>query len=203
MPRTGWAGLTVARILRPRGRKGEVAAQILTDFTERLTTLGEAWLWDAAHPARPPSRIAIRHCWLHKGQAIFHFEGLDSIGDAERLVGLEVQIPLDHRMPLPAGRYYVSDLIGCEVWERGGGTVRNECRGIPLLRDCALTKLGVVFDVQSVGEEAPGVPLLLVETPQGEILIPLAEEICACIDIAARRIEFVLPDGLKEINARE
>ena len=85
---------------------------------------------------------------------------------------------------LPAGKYYVTDLIGCDVWQ-------------------AEARLGAVRDVQFTGEEAPGTPLLVVETLQGELLIPLAEEICRRLDVAARRIEVVLPEGLRELNAGE
>ncbi len=184
MPGSHWAGVTVARILRPRGRKGEVAAEILTDFPQRLTARRELYLWDGVHD---PRRVAVRSCWLHKGQAIFHFESSDSIHEAERLVGLEVQIPLADRMPLPAGRYFISELVGCEVWEQAGaqgGAIR----------------LGTVSKVQLVGDEIPGTPLLVVESAQGELLIPLAEEICRSIDTAARHVEVVLPDGLRELN---
>ncbi len=179
MPAKSFVGLTLARILRPRGRRGEVAAEIFTDFPDRLTTLCEAYLWDGTNP---PRRVSIRSCWLHKGQAIFHFDGSQGIADAERLVGLEVQIPLADRVLLPAGCYYISDLTGCEIWEPGG------------------SQLGSVRDVQLLGEDTSGVPLLVVETPRGELLIPLAEEICTRIDIAARRIEVVLPEGLRELN---
>ncbi|HEV2305587.1 MAG TPA: hypothetical protein VGR93_08720, partial [Candidatus Acidoferrales bacterium] len=66
--------VTLARILRPQGRRGEVAAEILTDFPERLTKLKSALLWDGKHS---PREAAIRGCWLSHsrgGQAIFHFE---------------------------------------------------------------------------------------------------------------------------------
>lgn len=106
--------VTLARILRARGRRGEVAAQILTDFPERLPKLTSAELWDGKNS---PRRVGIRECWLHNGQAIFLFEGSDSISDAERLVGLEIQIPLSERVPLAAGSYFVTDLIGCEVFK--------------------------------------------------------------------------------------
>lgn len=174
--------VTLARILRPRGRHGEVAAEILTDFPERLSQLKNADLWDGR---TPPRRVVVRSCWLspsHGGQAIFHFEGSDSIDDAARLAGLEVQIPLADRMPLPHGRYYVTDLIGCEVWELGAGL------------------LGQVRDVQATGEQAQGTPVLEVDGSSGEFLIPLAEEICVRIDTAAHRIEVQLPEGLRELN---
>ena len=173
--------VTLARILRPRGLKGEVAAEILTDFPDRLTKMREVWLTDGS---RPPRRVALRNCWLSQargGQVIFHFEGVDSITAAEPLRGLEVQVPLADRVPLPPGRYYISDLIGCEVFERGAS-------------------IGSVRDVQFTGEDVSGTPVLVVDTPQGDLLIPLADEICTHIDTAARRIDVALPEGLRDLN---
>jgi 16S rRNA processing protein RimM len=202
-----WTGVTLARLVRARGRKGEVAAEILTDFPERLTRLREVWLWDGSSE---PRHVGVRACWLHKQQAIFHFEGYDSISDAEKLVGLQVQVPLSERLTLPSGSYYVTDLMGCEVWEmkevqdvKEGKEVKD--KGAPSQSFTSFTPstslLGVVRDVQFTGEDTPGPPLLVVETPKGdELLIPLAEEICRRMDMAARRIEVVLPEGLRELN---
>ncbi len=176
-----WQGVTLARILRSRGRIGEVAAEILTDFPQRLTALREVYLSDGK---TPPRRIAIRRCWLHKSQAIFHFEGVDSISDAEAFAGLEIQVPLSERVTLPAGMFFVSDLAGCEVWEAG-----------------AVAALGTVRDLQTTGEDTPGTPLLVVDTPNGELLIPFATEICTRIEPAARRIDVVLPAGLRDLNS--
>jgi 16S rRNA processing protein RimM len=176
---SAWA--TVARIVRPHGRRGEVAAEILTDFPSRLTTLTTVRLWDE-HFA--PRQVAVRSCWLsqsHGGQAIFHFTGSDSISDASKLAGLEVQVPLGERMPLPRGSYYVSDLVGCEVREKGEA-------------------VGRVRDVQFTGADAPGTPILVLDSPQGELLIPLAQEICTRIDTAAQQIDVTLPEGLRDLN---
>ena len=107
--------------------------------------------------------MGVRGCWLSHsrgGQAIFHFEGSDSISDAEKLVGLEVQIPFADRMQLPSGSYYVTDLIGCEVCEKQGGAI------------------GRVSDLQFTGEGVGGTPILVVDSPQGELLVPLAQDIC-------------------------
>jgi 16S rRNA processing protein RimM len=175
--------VTVARILRPHGRRGEVAAEILTDFPERLTRLKSAELWN--EKTAISKRVAIRKCWLSHsrgGQAVFHFENSDSISDAETLIGLEVQIALAERVPLPNSSYYVTDLIGCEVYEKNGAAV------------------GQVRDVQFTGEGAARNPILVVDSPRGELLIPLAQEICERVDIPARRIEVVLPEGLRDLN---
>jgi 16S rRNA processing protein RimM len=177
--------VTVARVLRPHGVRGEVAAEILTDFPERLTRLKSAELWNEKTGAAKP--VAIRKCWLSHsrgGQAIFHFENSASVPDAKKLVGLEVQIPLAERVALPHGSYYVTDLIGCEVVEKNGPSI------------------GRVRDVQFTGEGAPKNPILVVDTARGELLIPLAQEICERVDTEARRIEVALPEGLHDLNSK-
>jgi len=177
----GAGRVTVARVLRPHGRRGEIAAEILTDFPARLTKLKAAALWDGK---AEPRQTAIRSCWISQsrgGQAIFHFAGSDSISDAKKLVGLEVQIPLAERMSLPDGSYYISDLVGCEVIERGKA-------------------LGRVRDVEFTGESLRGTPLLMIGTGREEIQIPLAQEICVRVDIAGKKIEVALPEGLLELN---
>lgn len=174
----------MARVLRPHGVRGEVAAEILTDFPERLTRLTTVELWDGHSAHR---RIAVRKCWLSHsrgGQAIFHFASCDSVDDAKKLVGLEVQVPLADRVKLPVGSYYISDLVGCEVRETSG------------------VEIGRVRDVEINGEDVSGTPLLIVDAKQGEILIPLAQEICVNVDTVARRIDVVLPEGLLDLNTK-
>ena len=190
----------MARILRARGNKGEVAAEILTDFPERLTKLREAFL-GGPHAKSEPRHTKLSSCWLsenHRGQAVFHFENVNSISEAEKLRGFEVLLPLEQRVSLPAGRYFVSDLVGCSVFETPANPPVVTSSPCSLAEAPAL--LGTVRDVQFPGEEVAGTPLLEVDTSQGELLIPLAEDICTKIDPAARRIEVVLPEGLRDLN---
>ena len=181
------AYVTVARVVRPHGRYGEVAAEILTDFPQRLKKLTSAELWDPARHVRAAgaSPRAIRSCRLSSsrgGQALFHFEGSNSIDDAKKLVGCEVQIPIAGRAPLPDGSYYASDLVGCEVVDDNGRSI------------------GRVREVQLFGEAVAGTPILAVDTPDGELLVPLAQDICTSVDLATRRIVAMLPDGLRDLN---
>ncbi len=182
------AYVTVARILRPHGLRGEVAAEILTDFPERLKRLTSVELFNPTSSAAGDGArsVCVRSCWLSQsrgGQAIFHFEGTDSIDDAKRLVGLEVQIPLAERVSLPQGSYYISDLAGCEVVEQGGRV------------------LGRVREVEFIGEDVAGTPNLVVDSASGELLIPLAQDICTGVDVVGRRITVTLPEGLLDLNA--
>lgn len=187
MPDQESAQVTLARVLRPHGRRGEIAAEILTDFPDRLALLKSVELW---HPQRGARTVGVRGCRISHsrgGQAIFHFEGSDSISAAERLVGCEVRIPLADRVALPAGSYFVTDLIGCAVFASAAPSEARE-------------KLGTVAEVQLTGEDIAGTPILIVSSPQGELLIPLAQEICVLIDTPARRIEVSLPEGLRDLN---
>ena len=179
MPAEKFTGVTLAKILRPRGLRGEVAAEILTDFPARLTKLREVWLADGRTSAQS---MKVERCWLSPGrggQAVFHFAGVDTVEAAETLRGMEVQIPIGERVQLTAGNYYVSDLVGCEVWEAG-----------------ALSALGSVHEVEFPG----GVPLLAVDTQKGEVLVPMAAEFCVHVDIKAKRIQVKLPEGLLDLN---
>jgi 16S rRNA processing protein RimM len=74
-------------------------------------------------------------------------------------------------------------LIGCEVFEENGAPV------------------GRVRDVQFTGEGVAGTPLLVLDSARGELLVPLAQEICVRVDTAARRIEVALPEGLRDLNS--
>jgi 16S rRNA processing protein RimM len=181
VPSETFTGVTLARILRPRGLRGEVAAEILTDFPDRLLGLREVWLVDGR---AAPRRVQVRRCSLSTsqgGRAIFHFAGVENVEAAECLRGCEVQVPLEQRAKLEAGNYYVGDLIGCEMWETG-----------------ATAPTGMVRDVEFPG----GVPLLAVETSEGEVLVPLVADFCVRIDVKAKRIDAVLPEELKDLNRR-
>jgi len=193
--------VTVARILRARGNKGEVSAELFTDFPDRLKTFKEVFFADGK---TAPRSTQLKSFWIdrnHPGFGVFHFEGVSSINEAEKLRGLEIQIPFEQRVTLPAGKYFVTDLIGCSVFELPIEPPVVSSSPCSLSEAPAL--LGTVRDVFLPGESQLGTPLLAVDTSSGELLIPLAEDICKKIDIAARRIEVLLPEGLRDPEEAE
>jgi 16S rRNA processing protein RimM len=184
--------IQVARILRPRGNKGEVVAELLTDFPERFSTLKQIHLCKEGGEPQP---AALQHFWIdrnHPGMGVFHLAGYSSISEAEKLRGLDVMLPFEERAALPAGQYFVTDLIGCALFPTAVATTGE-----------ASQMLGTVSDVFFPGENGIGTPILQVQTRKGELLVPLAEDICTRIDVAGRRIEVRLPEGLGELNDRE
>ena len=170
----------IARVVKPQGRHGEVAAEILTDFPERFQSLREAFI---ESPEGEPRPVRIESAWPHKGRVVLRFSGVESIDQAEGLRGRHVLIPKSQRTPLPPHSYYISDLIGCRVVTREDGRERD---------------LGVVTDVEHAG----GSQRLKVERQGtgGELLIPLVQEICTRIDTAAQVIVINPPEDLLELN---
>lgn len=195
-PNRHW--VLLARVLRPRGNKGEVVAQLLTDFPARFSTLKQTYLRKAEEE---PRLAELQKFWIdrnHPGVGVFHFTESATISDAETLRGFEILLPFEERIALPYGQYFVTDLIGCTVFDVPAEAAKLSSPA------CAMEEaprvLGTVKDVFFTGESVAGTPILQVETSRGELLIPLAEDICTRIDIAGRRIEVKLPEGLSDVN---
>jgi 16S rRNA processing protein RimM len=180
-PPAKWVWLACIR--RPQGRKGEVFAEILTDFPEKFSQRRQLWLVSEAAPGASPREVELIAHWLHKGGIVLHFAGVDSISAAETLAGLIVAIPLAERAPLGDGEVYIADLIGCALVDVAGE---------------APVEVGVIEDVDRT---AGPLALLVVRGAAGEVLIPFAKSYLRRLDLAAKRIEMALPEGLTSLNA--
>jgi len=195
--------VAIARVLGPRGNKGEVAVELLTDFPERLSQVRKVYL-GLANSRTEPQATQVASFWIsqnHKGQGVFHFVGADSISSAELLRGKVIFLPFEERVTLPSGMYFVSDLAGCTVFDHLEPA--NSVASSPCSLRHAPSAIGTVTGVEFIGEQQQGTPILHVDTSQGELLIPLAEDICMRIDTVARRIDVRLPEGLRHLNAPE
>lgn len=173
---------TLAHLIRPQGRHGEILADILTDFPERFAERKRLFLVASGTGGGvlPAREITLEKHWLHKDRIVLKFDGVDSINDAEALRGFDVVIPFSERAELDAGSVYISDLIGCEVVDVAGGEI----------------SVGTIADVD---REAS---LLVVRAAKGaEHLIPFAQAYLVNLDVTAKRVEMRLPEGLLEIDA--
>jgi 16S rRNA processing protein RimM len=179
------AFITIARVARVQGRMGEVAAELHTDFPERFEQRRTLYAWTADSDRR--RALQLEEYWPHKGGMVFKFQGVDSIEEAETLLGSEIQIPATERAELEDGAFYVSELLGClvvEVSRIDPGVVRN---------------IGTVVDVNFGAGTAP---LLIVNDESGkEFMIPFVESFTKKLDLKARRIEMQLPEGMLELDA--
>ena len=167
--------IAIARIARTRGNRGEVLADLYTDFPDRFDLLEEAWL---EFPDGRKQRVAIEDNWEHKGRRVLKFEGIDSIDSAEKVKGCWVVIPSDQAVKLPEGTYFDHDLIGCAV---------SDIRG---------NRLGIVAEILHIA----GNNQLVVKDSNREYLIPVAESICIKIDIKGKQIIVDPPEGLMDLD---
>jgi 16S rRNA processing protein RimM len=170
--------ITLARVVKTQGRHGEVAAEIHSDAPERFV----AGMKLFALPKLQDSRrdLEVEDLWPHKGLLVLKFRGVDSMSDAELLVGSELQVPSTERAKLEAGWNYVSDLIGCTVLDRN-------------------QEIGRIEDVQFGAGEAP---LLIIANGAGKKFeVPFAEAYLEAVDLGQRQVRMNLPEGILEINA--
>jgi 16S rRNA processing protein RimM len=122
--------------------------------------------------------VTVENVRFHRGRPIIGMAGIDTMDAAETLAGFELRVSVDALHPLPSGSYYRHDLIGCSVETPGGDTI------------------GRVKDVEG---DAAG-SRLVVESTNGDVLIPIAEGICVEIDVAGRKVLVEPPEGLLDLN---
>jgi 16S rRNA processing protein RimM len=185
--------IVLAHVLRPQGRKGEVLAELLTDFPEHFK--GRQVFLAAAGfdgPREAAREAEVTDYWLpvgrNQGRVVLKLAGIDSINDAETLSGQDLIVPLEDRVALEDDTNYISDLIGCTVFDG----------------DAAV---GVIEDVE-FATTADGLrrleesaPMLVLASSEGhEVLVPFAKELVVKVDVAHRRVEMRLPAGLVEVN---
>ncbi|MGD0798319.1 MAG: ribosome maturation factor RimM [Acidobacteriaceae bacterium] len=197
--------IVLAQVLRPQGRKGEVLADLLTDFPGRFASHPRVFLAPpglagpsapntapAPAPSAPPQPVDVASHWLpvgrNAGRIVLHFAGIDTIEQAQQLAGKQVLVPFTERTPLEPGAAYVSDLIGCTVYDRG--------QPIGLVD-------AVQFPTSPDGSHRlkDAAPLLAIASPEGgELLIPFANAFILELDLASKSIRMALPEGLTQIN---
>lgn len=189
----------LAHLLRPQGRKGEVLAELLTDFPARFHEHPDVFLAkiDYVGPESEARAIKVLGFWLpvgrNQGRIVLTLEGIDSIEGAESLQGLDVIIPDSDRVALEEDEEYIDDLVDCEVFDLAGASPQR-----------AIGKVtGVDFPTTPDGARrlVDAAPLLTVEAEDGEeILIPYVQSFLVSLSVEEKRIEMRLPVGLLELN---
>jgi 16S rRNA processing protein RimM len=191
----------VGRVARPHGIRGQVVVNLETDFpNERFQPGAEFFVERAAGRAgvagdgqavveRPQGRslqqpgigrLVIATVRFHNGRPIVGFEGVEDMNQAGALAGTELRVPLDRLAPLPPAMFYRHDLVGCGV---------ETTKGL---------HVGEVAEVEGTLAGSR----LVVATERGDVLVPLAAEICRSIDVAGKRIVIEPPEGLLELNQK-
>jgi len=176
----------LAKLVRPHGRRGELVAEILTDFPELFHQRTRLFLIPPVRVGTRPREVELENFWYLRSRIVMKIKGIDSINEAEPLRGFEIAIPASERAPLQPGEVYAGDLIGCRVCD--------------LNQDGA--EAGEIVDVDR-GSSSTDLLVLRrrgLRGPQAEVLIPFVREYLIRIDAAAKRVEMRLPVGLLGIN---
>jgi 16S rRNA processing protein RimM len=177
-PGTSGEFVTLARVKKTQGRRGEVAVEVHSDVPGRFAQGMKLFALPSGDEKR--RELEVEDLWPHKEWLVLKFQGVDSITDAEALVGCELQVPSSQRAELGAGWNYVSDLVGCTVLDQGH-------------------EIGRIADVQFGAGEAP---LLVVADEAGRKFdVPFAEAYLESVDVSSREVRMNLPKGILEINA--
>jgi 16S rRNA processing protein RimM len=174
---SGWVDefVTLGRVFKTQGRRGEVAVELHSDVPDRFR---EGLALSALARDGGRREVLVAALWPHKGALVLKFAGIDSMSDAETLIGCELQVPRSERAQLEIGWTYISDLVGCVVFD-------------------GVREVGIVKDVRLGAGEAP---LLVVSAGNEEREIPYAEVFLKKVDLADKQIYMQLPEGLLEVN---
>ena len=166
----------IGRINAPHGIKGEVRVLPLTEEPDRFRDLKDCLLVSPDEKTR--SEVVIRSVREADRTLLVTFEGVDSREAAKLLNGSFLSVPRDQAIALPPGRHFIFDLVGCEVHDARTGHLGS-------LRDILQTGANDVYIVARNGKK--------------DLLIPVIRQVVLSVDIAARRIDVDLPEGLLEI----
>ena len=164
----------VARAVRTRGLKGELVAELLTDFPERFESLEELI---AVSPDGERQTVKLENFWFQNGRVILKIESFDDVDSARVFIGFDFAVPEADRVQLEADEYYDWELEGCTVSTVDGDSV------------------GIVSSIMKTG----GTEILVVSDAEVERLVPLAASIVKDIDRANKRILIDPPPGLFEL----
>ena len=165
----------VGRIARAHGNRGQIIVDPATDFPEERFKPGSVLQIRRGNATESVEIATVR---FHRGRPIIGLAGVDTMDAAEALAGNELRIGADALQPLPPGSYYHHDLINCAVETAGGEAIGR---------------------VTAVEGDAAG-SRLVVQSGNGEVLIPIVEGICVSIDVPGRKVVVEPPDGLLDLN---
>ena len=164
----------IARAVKTHGLKGEVVAELLTDFPERFEDLDEVVL---VSPRGEQKTGSLEDFWFQKDRVVLKLDGYDDVDAAKQLIGYEFAVPESDRVQLEEDEFYDWELEGCTV------KVGDE-------------SIGQVRSVMKTG----GAEILVVSDESGnEKLVPLAASIVVAIDPAAKTILVDPPEGLLDL----
>ena len=166
--------VAIAFTVKPRGLRGELTADLLTDFPERFEGLEKVTL---VRPNGNRDILKIEEFWFQRDRVVLKFADVDRVETAQLFVNCQVCVPESEAVELEEDEFYDWELAECRVETLDGKA------------------LGKVREVMRTG----GTEILVVANEAGkDLLVPFAETICVEVDIENKLIKIDPPDGLLE-----
>src|SRR5215218_3150654 len=94
--------VVIARAVKTRGLKGEIVAELLTDFPARFEDIEELVL---VSPSGERKIGRLEDFWFQNDRVVLKMAGYDDVDTAKELVGYEFAVPESERVPLPTDHY--------------------------------------------------------------------------------------------------
>lgn len=163
----------IGLILRPHGIKGELRVRSLTDYEDRFAPGNRCLVASRRLP------LTVEAARPFKEDLLVRFAEVEDRTAAESLSGLLLQIPDGELRPLPAGGYWLHDIIGLLAVTEDG------------------EELGRVVDVlQSAAHDLYEVAPMESSRLQERFLLPAVAQVIRDIDVKSGRMAVRLPQGL-------
>lgn len=166
--------ITIGRIIKPFGVKGEMKVESMTDFPERFKKLGRVYLVSPSGTELVCDVRSVRYDGA--GVPYLLFQGYASPEKAKELNGWFIKVPQEEAVSLPEGRYYHFELIGMDVFAESG------------------EKLGTIVDIFETGSN----DVYVMKRGKKEIYIPATKDVVKQIDRTQKRMVIHVMDGLME-----
>ncbi|MGH7231504.1 MAG: ribosome maturation factor RimM [Nitrospiraceae bacterium] len=163
--------VTVGKIVKPFGVRGDVRVLPLSDVPGRFQTLGQVTLVALSGHTLVTMVTRVRE---DRGGYVIGVEALTTPEEAAAFRGGWIKIPEDRVPPLPAGQYYEFQLIGMAVSDETGRT------------------LGTLDEILHTGSN----PVFVVRGNGREVLVPGTREVIASVNMDERTMTIRLLDGL-------
>ena len=158
--------LIIGRVLAPWGLKGDLKAEIITDFPQRFAPGRTVYVGQTP--------MTVERSRFHKGNVILKLARVDSVEQVEALKGKYLQIPQSESMPLEDDEYYQFQIIGLEVSTTDG------------------RMLGKIEQIIPTGSN----DVYMVKGQDGEFLIPAIEDVVKQVDLDKETMTIEEIDGL-------
>ncbi len=157
-------------ILKPKGLKGEMKVEVITDFPESFLSRQEYY---AGKSVDSVERLKVKKASLAGGFAWLFFDGIDNMEKAEALSGWQLFVEEDQLLPQPDNRAYLHEIIGMKVLDR-------HRRVVGVVTNVITMPAHEVYEVQVDGKKIllPAIDEFVEEFNLGEkyIIIPRVDE---------------------------